>query len=184
MSFTDLRTFERRVCETYKEACQLRGLLENDEQLNKALEEAAASRSPKILRYATNMSDAFSGTIMMKRKENLSEDILHQARIQLQNMDLYYCDIIFNRALIDTEDKIILLRGSDLKGLGLSQPNRNRDAKFADNVPQLGNGAITPDNQAGSLAMQSIEKVVKTEQKQKEPVFPNVVQHFIDYSWV
>ncbi|GBN61785.1 hypothetical protein AVEN_227600-1, partial [Araneus ventricosus] len=50
MPFTDLRTFDGRVCETYKQACQLRGLLEDDEHWNKAIEEAAASRSPKILR--------------------------------------------------------------------------------------------------------------------------------------
>ncbi|GBL95388.1 hypothetical protein AVEN_208314-1, partial [Araneus ventricosus] len=49
MSFTDLRTFEGRVCETYKEACQLRRLLQNDEHWNEALEAAAASQSPKIL---------------------------------------------------------------------------------------------------------------------------------------
>ncbi|GBN88403.1 hypothetical protein AVEN_123627-1 [Araneus ventricosus] len=37
MSFTDLRTFEGRVCETYKKACQLRRLLDNDDLWNKAL---------------------------------------------------------------------------------------------------------------------------------------------------
>ena len=46
-SFTDLRTVQGRVCNTFKEACQLQGLLENDEHWNTALEEAAASRSPR-----------------------------------------------------------------------------------------------------------------------------------------
>ncbi|GBO12163.1 hypothetical protein AVEN_14835-1 [Araneus ventricosus] len=128
MSFTDLRTFDGRVCETYKQACQLRGLLEDVEHWNKALEEAAASRSPKILRnlFAVMLqicSMSSPKQLWMDHKENLSEDILHKARIQQQNMDLDYCEAIFNRALIDIEDKIILLGGSDLKSFGLPQPN-------------------------------------------------------------
>ncbi|GBM23366.1 hypothetical protein AVEN_258860-1 [Araneus ventricosus] len=133
MSFTGLRTYEGRVCETYKEACQLRGLLETDEHWNKTLEEAAASRSPKILRnlFAVMIKTCSMSSpeqLWLNHKENLSEDILNEARIQHQNMDLDYCDIIFNRALIDIEDKIILLGGSDLKSFGLPQPNRNRDS--------------------------------------------------------
>ncbi|GBL83289.1 hypothetical protein AVEN_110618-1 [Araneus ventricosus] len=133
MSFTDLRTLDGRVCETYKQACQLRGLLEDDEHWNKALEEEAASRSPKILRNlfpAMLQTCSMSSTeqLWMDHKENLSEDILHKARIQQQNMELDYCDAIFNRALIDIEDKIILLGGSDLKRFGLQQPNRNHDS--------------------------------------------------------
>ncbi|GBN09154.1 hypothetical protein AVEN_240525-1 [Araneus ventricosus] len=46
----------------------------------------------------------------------------------IKNTDLDYCDIIFNRALIDIENKIILLGGSDLKSFGHPQPNRNRDS--------------------------------------------------------
>ncbi|GBL72452.1 hypothetical protein AVEN_115372-1 [Araneus ventricosus] len=68
--------------------------------------------------------------LRMDHKENLSEDILHQARIQQQNMDLDDCDISFNRTLIDIEDKIILLSGSDLKSFGIPQPNRNRDSSL------------------------------------------------------
>ncbi|GBN38662.1 hypothetical protein AVEN_17117-1 [Araneus ventricosus] len=64
----------------------------------------------------------------MDHTENLSEDILHQALIQQQDMDLDYCGTIFNRALIDIEDKIILLGGSDLKCFELLQPRRNRDS--------------------------------------------------------
>ncbi|GBN97891.1 hypothetical protein AVEN_19208-1 [Araneus ventricosus] len=56
--------------------------------------------------------------------------------------------------------------------------------QFADNLLKLGNGAITPDNQDGCIEMQSIGRVVKTEQVLKEAVFPNVAPHFIDYSWL
>ncbi|GBL87470.1 hypothetical protein AVEN_118399-1 [Araneus ventricosus] len=54
--------------------------------------------------------------------------------------------------------------------------------QFTDNLLQLGSGAITPDKQDGCVAMQRIERIVKTQQELKEIVFPNVAQHFIDYS--
>ncbi|GBL87457.1 hypothetical protein AVEN_118390-1 [Araneus ventricosus] len=66
--------------------------------------------------------------LSLNHKEKFSEDILHQAHIKQQTMDLDYCDAIFNRALIDIEDKIILFSGSDLKGFELPQPSRNRDS--------------------------------------------------------
>ncbi|GBN97890.1 hypothetical protein AVEN_19207-1 [Araneus ventricosus] len=65
--------------------------------------------------------------LWMNHKENLSEDILHQTRILQQNMDLDYCDI-FNRALIDIDDTIVSLGGSDLKSFEFPQANRNRDS--------------------------------------------------------
>ncbi|GBM26089.1 hypothetical protein AVEN_12848-1 [Araneus ventricosus] len=56
--------------------------------------------------------------------------------------------------------------------------------KFADDLVQLGNGAITLDNQDGCVPMQRMGRIVKTQQKLKEVVFPNVSQHFFDYSWL
>ncbi|GBM18095.1 hypothetical protein AVEN_75517-1 [Araneus ventricosus] len=56
--------------------------------------------------------------------------------------------------------------------------------KFADNLFKLGNDAITPDNQDTCIAMQSIGRIIKTQQELKEGVFPNVAQHFIVYSWL
>ncbi|GBM41021.1 hypothetical protein AVEN_180929-1 [Araneus ventricosus] len=69
---------------------------------------------------------SFPEQLWMDHKENLSEYILDQARIQQQNMDLDYCDAIFNTGLNDIEDKIILLDGSDLKVVGLPQPSLNQ----------------------------------------------------------
>ncbi|GBM41020.1 hypothetical protein AVEN_180928-1 [Araneus ventricosus] len=56
--------------------------------------------------------------------------------------------------------------------------------QFADTLLQLGNGAITPDNQDGCIAMQRIGRIVKTQQELKEVVFPNVSQNFFDHSWL
>ncbi|GBN52272.1 hypothetical protein AVEN_161644-1 [Araneus ventricosus] len=56
--------------------------------------------------------------------------------------------------------------------------------QFADNLLHLGNGANTPDNQDGFIALQRIGRIVKTQKELNEAVFPNVAQHFIDHSWL
>ncbi|XP_035221490.1 uncharacterized protein LOC118194439 [Stegodyphus dumicola] len=81
-SFQELRTVEGRVCKTYKEACQVRGTLGNDEHWNATLEEAAVTCSPRMLR---NLFVVMLQTCAMSNphqlwsyKNSLSEDLLHQ----------------------------------------------------------------------------------------------------------
>ena len=57
----------------------------------------------------------------------MSEDFLHQTRIDQRNMDLDYTDNIFNKALIYIEDKIILLGRTDLRSFRLPQLIRSQD---------------------------------------------------------
>ncbi|GFQ71288.1 ATP-dependent DNA helicase [Trichonephila clavata] len=70
--------------------------------------------------------------LWIKHQENLSEDILHQVRIQQRNMDFEFSTEILNEALIIIEDKVRSLGGSDLKSVGLLQPNR--DSSTIDDV--------------------------------------------------
>ena len=46
-SFADLKTVRGQVCETFRDACEKSGLLENDQHWDLTLTEAAASQSPK-----------------------------------------------------------------------------------------------------------------------------------------
>ncbi|GBL80689.1 hypothetical protein AVEN_225339-1 [Araneus ventricosus] len=80
-----------------------------------------------------------------------------------------------------------LWNGIQRLGLTNMQVHLNGDPsaqQFADNILQLGNGANTPDTQDGCIAMQSIGRIVETQQELKEAVLPNVAQHFIDHSWL
>ena len=70
----------------------------------------------------------------MNHRESLSEDMLHQARVEQQNMDLDYNEDIFNKVLIYIEDRIISLGGSGLKSFGLPQTIRNRDSTLPSEV--------------------------------------------------
>ena len=76
--------------------------------------------------------------LWIDHKENLSEDIiLHQARIQEQDLGLSYNDFIFNKALIIIEDKIKSLGASDLKSFGLPESNLNQDAQLSSEMLEV-----------------------------------------------
>ena len=47
-SFQDIRTVDNNICGTYREACLVRELLENDQHLSLAMQEAAVNQSPEI----------------------------------------------------------------------------------------------------------------------------------------
>ena len=85
--------------------------MENNEHWGKAFEEAASCKSPKILRnlfavVLQTCSVSVPEQLWLKHKENMSEDFLHQTRIDQQNMDLDYTDDIFNKILIYIEIRL------------------------------------------------------------------------------
>ncbi|GBL89140.1 hypothetical protein AVEN_255263-1 [Araneus ventricosus] len=55
----------------------------------------------------------------------MAEDILHETRIRINNMDLTYTYEMFNKTLIALEDKVKALGGTNLKVFGL--PDAQRD---------------------------------------------------------
>ena len=50
LSFEHLRTVNGRLCASFKEACMLRGFLEDDRNLRAALAEGVPSQMPSVLR--------------------------------------------------------------------------------------------------------------------------------------
>jgi hypothetical protein len=66
-SFEDLHTVDGRVCAMFKEACQARGLLENDQEWAQALEEASHWATGRRLR------DLFASVLLFNEVINLGE---------------------------------------------------------------------------------------------------------------
>jgi hypothetical protein len=66
-SFEDLRTVDGHVCATFKEACQARGLLENDQEWAHALEEASHWAMGRWLH------DLFASVLLFNEVINLGE---------------------------------------------------------------------------------------------------------------
>ena len=121
---------EGRICINYQEACEKRGLLENDAQWDATLKEDIIFKSP------SNLRDLFSLLIQWKviaspqnlwekYREEFAVDILHKYRTTNKNPNIQYSEHIFNEALILIEDRVLFLGGSNLKDYGLPQPNRN-----------------------------------------------------------
>ena len=84
-SFEYLRTHDDIVLPTFKDACRARGLLQDDAQWYKTLEDAEKTRLPKAMRdlfvcllLHTDVDDV--ANLWMRFKDSMSEDFLHQER--------------------------------------------------------------------------------------------------------
>ncbi|CAF5189161.1 unnamed protein product, partial [Rotaria magnacalcarata] len=129
-SFEALRTVNGQICATFREACQLQGLLEDDQQWDATMSEAAAAQSPARLRNLFALILAVCGPSNPKQlwesyKESLTEDILRNARRQNPGMNLDYTPDMFNQALIIIENKVLEMGGKELEKLELPTPQRN-----------------------------------------------------------
>ncbi|CAF5007497.1 unnamed protein product, partial [Rotaria sp. Silwood1] len=129
-SFEALRTVNGQICATFREACQLHGLLEDDQQWDATMSEAAAAQSPARLRNLFALILAVCGPSNPKQlwesyKESLTEDILRNARRQNPGMNLDYTPDMFNQALIIIENKVLEMGGKELEKLELPTPQRN-----------------------------------------------------------
>ncbi|GBM94795.1 hypothetical protein AVEN_69350-1 [Araneus ventricosus] len=91
--FSDLKTVNGTVGETFKKACELRGLLEDDSHRKSTLGEVNAAHSARMLRdlFAVMLQTCSMSNpteLWNLHKENMAEDILHETRIRINNMDL------------------------------------------------------------------------------------------------
>ncbi|CAF1606331.1 unnamed protein product [Rotaria magnacalcarata] len=126
-SFEALGTVNGRICATFREACQLIDLLEDDAQWDATITEAATIQSPARLRNLFVIILLACGPSNPEKlwesyKEGLTEDILIQARRENPGLVLNYTPDMFNQTLIILEDKALAMAGKDLKQLGLPTP--------------------------------------------------------------
>ena len=138
-SFDELRTVDGEICRSYREACDKRGLLEDDSQWDKTLEEAAVSQSARSLRalfavmlHSCSMSNPLA--LWEKYKDELSEDFLHQTRLQNPTLQIDFGLEIFNLALIALEDKLAEMGGKQLTHYDLPETHRGQENRLATEV--------------------------------------------------
>ena len=123
-SFEDLRKVEGRICSTYQEACEERGLLDNDAQWEATVKEDIVFKSPSTLRniFSLLISECLISKpqiLWEKYKVNFAEDILLKHRRSRRDPILEYNENIFNEALILIEDKVLSLGKNNLNRYGL-----------------------------------------------------------------
>ncbi|GFV33743.1 ATP-dependent DNA helicase [Trichonephila clavipes] len=105
-NFSDLKTVDGQEFETFRQACEKLGLLEDDNHWDATMDEAVLCRSPSqirelfaILIYNCGLSNPLQ--LWDKYKVALSEDILHR----FEKMDQVNNELCLNEALRVIEDK-------------------------------------------------------------------------------
>ena len=126
-SFTELKTVEGNLCNSFREACFRLGLLEDDNQYHLAMQEASVSNSAASLRslfavILTWCEPSNPLDIYEQHKESMAEDFLHQQRTRLGNMELGFNEDVFNLALNNLQDRVLSMGGRQLSDYGLPQP--------------------------------------------------------------
>lgn len=97
-SFSDLRTVDGRSYSSYKETCEVLGLLKDDSQWHSALRENSESAMAQQLRamfvhILTNCPVADPGKLWRLNWKALSDDILYYKRKVSGNKDLHLTDV-------------------------------------------------------------------------------------------
>jgi hypothetical protein len=122
VSYEDLRTVDKYVCGTFQEACQCLGLLEDDTEIDRAMEEAAT------IRFGSTLRDTFVTILLYCRPANpqqfwethklaLCRDFMHRDKVPLPT------DVIVNEVLLCLQDRLDR-EGLDLnKDFGLPTPH-------------------------------------------------------------
>jgi hypothetical protein len=125
-SFADIRTVDGVVCETFKDACVRRGLLQDDQEWDRCLAEAALTESPASLRSLFAIILDFNTPkepFLLWRKYLLHFTEDHAYRARMNGITLDQADLE-NAALWDVE---LLLQGqgrtlADFPGLPRARP--------------------------------------------------------------
>jgi hypothetical protein len=120
-SFQDLRTIAGQVCPTYKDACLKIGILDNDEEIDRVLEEAASVQFGPSLRqtFATILiwtQPAKAIDFWERHKHTLAEDLLHQNGAQ------ELTENVINQVLADIQEHLEH-NGYDLDNFHLPKPD-------------------------------------------------------------
>jgi hypothetical protein len=115
-SFTDLKTVNGVMCETFREACDRLGLLESDAHWDIALAEAVASQLPHRVRHLfaillTTCAVSNPLQLLDKYQKDMSENILHTLKIQHPGLSLDFSENIYNLALHLLEDMCLSMSG-------------------------------------------------------------------------
>ena len=131
-SFEDLKTVNGIVCETYQEACILRGLLEDDSQIEATFEEAQSiTTNCDRLRHIfvtllVHAKPAKPKALWKKFKKALADDYIHKLRLKCQEEEKEFNESqipenIYNTVLLHLKS-LLEEHGKVLKDFKLPEP--------------------------------------------------------------
>ncbi|XP_074114110.1 ATP-dependent DNA helicase pif1-like [Cotesia typhae] len=129
-SFNDLKTVEGVEHPTFQATCRALGLLEDDINWDRTLEEASIFDSPYKIRELFAIMLVFCQVgdpikLWTKYRESLAEDIKRQMERESRDIELIV-DIVYNQCLILLEDIVTSMSGKSLLEFGLPEPLREQ----------------------------------------------------------
>ncbi|XP_044595144.1 uncharacterized protein LOC123272415 [Cotesia glomerata] len=129
LSFQDIRKVNGQQYTTYKDACLALGLLEDDNQWECMLAEAALNCTAIQIRllFAIVLTTCFPARAEIlwdNHKDSMTDDILHQHRTRCNDLAITFSDDMYNEALIAIEDLCIIIANLPLSHFGMNSPNR------------------------------------------------------------
>ena len=125
LSFEDLRTVKGVVFPTFKDACVERGLLKDDKEWIRCLDEAKQFQSGKQLRnlfaiILTHCEPTNAKQIWEQFKDAMSSDILYSMQKDSKH-ELVMNDNIYGHALLEIED-ILQMQSQSVEHYGITIP--------------------------------------------------------------
>nr|XP_053602892.1 uncharacterized protein LOC128670900 [Plodia interpunctella] len=168
--FKYLKKHNDQEMSTFREACEAKGLLENDNHWDETLEEAVQCRSAAKVRELFAILIATCGLsnpqqLWDKYRNDMSDDILY--RLQENNPNVTYIDSIYDEALTKIEDQVITITGKDLSDFGMSRPRR---------TGQVCSDVLRELNYDHAFLQQQITESVPRLNPEQRNVFNSVVQ--------
>ncbi|KAL1317076.1 hypothetical protein AAHE18_15G110800 [Arachis hypogaea] len=139
-SFSDLRTVDGVVYDSFKDACYALGLLQDDREFIDAISEVGTWHSATFLRrlfvvLLTSNNMSRPDFVWQKTWNFLSDDVLYEQRRLLQMEDLIMSEVqIKDIALVKIED-LLQLNGKSLKEYcGMPYPSENLVSSLEDRI--------------------------------------------------
>ncbi|GBM86776.1 hypothetical protein AVEN_203254-1 [Araneus ventricosus] len=130
LSFQDIRKVDGQQYPTYKDACLALGLLEDDNQWDSMLAEAALNCTGTQIRllFAIVLTTCFPARAQMlwdNHKDSMTDDILYRYRTRYNDLTISFSDAMYNESLIAIEDLCIAIANLPISHFGMSSPNRS-----------------------------------------------------------
>ena len=178
-SFDDLKRVETSdgviMCKTFHEACIKHGLFEDDDEIEKSLDEAASFKMPKQFRkcFVTLVLFAMPANpreLYDKFKVQLCEDFMKQEKV------LEPTENTINRALLHLHEMFDQAGINMVEQLGLPQPNMEMSQHYMDNPREVQEELDRYDPHLVELAESNVEKLNK-EQRNVFEVIKNSVDN-------
>lgn len=130
LSFQDIRKVNGQQYPTYKDTCLALGLLEDGNQWDCMLTEAALNCTSIQIRllFAIVLTTCFPARaeiLWNNHKNTMTDDILHRHRTRWNDLTIIFSDAMYNEALIAIEDLCIAIANLPLSHFGMHSPKRS-----------------------------------------------------------